>query len=689
MCQSTARTALLCCLLLWQLPAQAINTIQLQIGQWSFEDYAAEQFDISLNLTDNGLQLKARTDKLILPGPMGTIEQVQLSCEQLRLRSENWQCLAGELRFQHEKLGKQQLAFSIKAKPENQRYQISLQDLRLAEARVNIDADYQPSNWTIAVSAKQLSLQALSDWLPLVLTQAQIDSLSIWQYQGKLDLDARVKGNNAQPEEIKLDWQTAALSFSNEAGTQVAEGVSGRGHLAATLDQQQWQWQISVKTGEGQVYSDPVFLDLKQHPLSAEAMGKLASDFNSLDVNKLKLEQQTVLNADAAFHWSEEGLKSLQIKTQPASLDNLYTIWLQPFTLGTAAAKLKTTGRMAMELDWQADNYQLQLSFNNASMSDEQGRFNLQDLNGDLGWSNSKHRLETRLSWSQAKLFAVELGEAAISAESVNNTLTLTDSLHLPVLDGNLQVNAFDLQQRPDGHVDWHFDGLLTPISMESLSQALEWPTLHGKLSGVIPRVSYSNQQLKIDGALQVKVFDGTTVIRDLRMSSPFGSLPQLYANIDINSLDLELLTQTFDFGRISGRLEGYVHNLRLSNWEPVQFDASLATPENNPGKRRISQKAVDNLTQIGGGATGMLSRSFLRFFDDFSYQKLGLACRLQNDVCQMSGIEEAEQGYYIVKGGGGLPPYINVVGYTRRVDWADLIARLLAVRDSSGPVIE
>jgi hypothetical protein len=54
-----------------------------------------------------------------------------------------------------------------------------------------------------------------------------------------------------------------------------------------------------------------------------------------------------------------------------------------------------------------------------------------------------------------------------------------------------------------------------------------------------------------------------------------------------------------------------------------------------------------------------------------------------------MSGIEEAKQGYYIVKGGGGLPPWINVVGYTRRVDWSDLIARLSAVRDSEGPVIE
>ena len=124
-------------------------------------------------------------------------------------------------------------------------------------------------------------------------------------------------------------------------------------------------------------------------------------------------------------------------------------------------------------------------------------------------------------------------GAAGIAAESRNNGLRLTESLDLPVLDGSLQINAFELQRKADGHVDWQFDGLLTPISMESLSAALEWPPLHGKLSGIIPRVSYSSQQLTIDGALQMKIFDGTTVIRDLRLTSPLGRLPQLYANIE------------------------------------------------------------------------------------------------------------------------------------------------------------
>ncbi|MEX0615769.1 MAG: hypothetical protein WD177_07665, partial [Methylophaga sp.] len=257
----------------------------------------------------------------------------------------------------------------------------------------------------------------------------------------------------------------------------------------------------------------------------------------------------------------------------------------------------------------------------------------------------------------------------------------------LPLLDGGLQISSFNYQYAAAGS-HWQFEGLLKPLSMPALTNALGWPEMDGKLSGVIPRVSYQNQQIDIDGALQVKVFDGTAIIKDLQLQSPFGSLPQLRANIEMQQIDLEQLTRTFDFGKISGRLDGNISGLRLSDWQPVQFDARFATSENNPGKRRISQRAVDNLSQIGGGASGIMSRSFLRFFEDFSYDKLGIRCQLNNEVCHMSGIEEDEQGYYIVKG-GGLPPWINVIGYTRRVDWPDLLARLQAVKNSDGPIIE
>jgi hypothetical protein len=155
-----------------------------------------------------------------------------------------------------------------------------------------------------------------------------------------------------------------------------------------------------------------------------------------------------------------------------------------------------------------------------------------------------------------------------------------------------------------------------------------------------------------------------------------------------MRALDLETLTSTFNVGKITGKLDGDIHELRLSNWKPVHFNAQFNTPEGDKSRRRISQRAVDNLSQVGGGATGVLSRSFLRFFEDFSYQALGLGCALNNDVCVMSGVGESDTGYYIVKG-GGLPPRINVVGYTRRVGWSDLIERLKSIQNSEGPVIQ
>ncbi len=80
------------------------------------------------------------------------------------------------------------------------------------------------------------------------------------------------------------------------------------------------------------------------------------------------------------------------------------------------------------------------------------------------------------------------------------------------------------------------------------------------------------------------------------------------------------------------------------------------------------------------------MSRTFMGFFKEFSYRRLGIACRLRKGICEMDGVAPAEQGYYIVKGGG--IPRIDVVGYNRRVDWDTLIQRLKNVTNAAAPVV-
>ncbi len=118
--------------------------------------------------------------------------------------------------------------------------------------------------------------------------------------------------------------------------------------------------------------------------------------------------------------------------------------------------------------------------------------------------------------------------------------------------------------------------------------------------------------------------------------------LPSLSANIEAVNLDLEQLTRTFSFGQISGRIDGFIHDLRMLDWKPVAFDAWFGTPANQTGTRDISRKAVNNLTTLGGGgATTALTGPVMKLFSSFSYKSLGMGCRMQNNVCEIRGVSE------------------------------------------------
>jgi hypothetical protein len=217
------------------------------------------------------------------------------------------------------------------------------------------------------------------------------------------------------------------------------------------------------------------------------------------------------------------------------------------------------------------------------------------------------------------------------------------------------------------------------------LGRALGWPEFSGTLSGSIPDLQLSRGVVTLGGNLEASVFDGHIVVRDLQLRDPLGKFPRLYASIDVENLDLELVTNTFSFGMITGRLSGQVKDLETFDWMPEAFDARFYTPPGDKSKHRISQRAVTNLSSIGGGSGGgvaaALQGGFLKFFDSFGYDRLGLSCRLANDVCTMRGVESAPGGYYIVKGSG--LPRINVIGSQSRVAWTRLVRQMGAIMES------
>ncbi|HET8807314.1 MAG TPA: hypothetical protein VFM76_02955 [Methylophaga sp.] len=672
-------------LLLISFSVAAIESARLQIGSLHGANIDSSQLDITFSLDKNGLAMQATAEEFTLADQV--LSNVTLNCQRFKVATKFWQCQQGTLQFTHALLGQQHVALSFTANTLTKDYQLEIAKLGLASGQLQLSLQLKDKQWQSTLNVQQLDASSMLTLLTEILPNRDLTMISSWQPKGVVSGTADLTGNGSQLVNADIKLSSPNFSFSDNTGNHVAETLDFALELTATAQQKDWQFQAALALNNGQSYWAPIFLDFQQTPLDLSLKGVMQPANQRWQLRDIKLEHQGVLSAKAVLQIQNKQLQQLEMTLKPSPLSTIYKWWLQPFVPATAAANLTTDGQIAGHLEWQKNHLQFQADLQQLTIKDNEGRFAINGLDGRFAWTTGPDAVPLHLNWQQIMIGALPIDASSLQAEVANNQLTLTKMLELPLLDGGLQISDFNYQHATTGS-SWQFEGLLKPLSMQALTNALGWPEMDGKLSGVIPRVSYQNQQIDIDGALLVKVFDGTTVIKDLKLQSPFGSLPQLYGNIDMQQIDLELLTRTFDFGKISGRLNGSITDLRLSNWQPVQFDARFATPENNPGKRRISQRAVDNLSQIGGGASGLMSRSFLRFFEDFSYDKLGIRCQLKNDVCLMSGIEDDEQGYYIVKG-GGLPPWINVKGFTRRVDWPELVARLQAVKNSDGPIIQ
>jgi hypothetical protein len=320
-----------------------------------------------------------------------------------------------------------------------------------------------------------------------------------------------------------------------------------------------------------------------------------------------------------------------------------------------------------------------------------QGRWQWRDEDAREDDASEDEIGASRIAWSGGALFGLSLGASELKFLTEARNFRLLEPARIAILDGALQLESLRARNVGLPSVAFIIDAEIQPLSVQHLSKAFGWPEFGGSLAGKISKLRMREGVLTLGTTLEARVFDGQVRVSDLKLEQPFGKWPRFYSNIALDRLDLELVTGAFSFGRITGRLSGEIKGLEMFAWSPIAFDAKLYTPPGDRSRRRISQRAVENIGSIGGGGAGVtaaLSSGFLRFFEEFNYAQLGISCRLHNEVCEMNGAAPAPNGgYYLVQGRG--LPRIDVIGNSRRVDWPRLLQQLIAATESSGPVVD
>jgi hypothetical protein len=658
----------------------AIDRVILEVGQLSTAGVQARDATITLDVSSHeaGPSARATATQLHLAPADTTFSNVNINCTDLVIKAPLLACNQGSIAARGGPTGQIALNATTAYDTSNGAVSFSGSGLEVAAGVTRFTSKLQWGTWSLNAEGQGFDLIAAGKLARPWFQLPQGDTLS-----GHVNLQLVASGQLSGKTVAHLDAITSDLNYSNQPGTVVAQNLAATVTASATKDRDGLAADVKLQSPSGQALAGAVLLDFAKNPLGLTA--HVQPDGKSLAFSRIQLHQADSIDAQGTARIATGGpviLQQAHFDIQRLEFAAAYRSFLQLTLATTDFGALNVGGRAIGDLDIANDAViAINAHVQNVSMADATARLSLANANGDVHWvaQPAGAAQKSQLTWSASSLYGLIGGPVQLNFVAHGTNFALTDTTRFPIFDGALIVHKLDLRNYgPDAELD--FDARLEPISMPLVSKAFGWPILNGQLAGKIPGVAYRNHVLTMDGDLSANVFDGTITGSRFELSDPLGPWPRLDADVTARHLDLDLLTHTFSIGSISGRLDADIKGLELFNWSPVAFDARLQTTPGDESEHRISQRAVTSISSVGGGGGGVtaaLQSGVLQFFKTFHYDRIGISCQLRDEVCLMSGLEPAKNGYYLVKGRG--LPRIDIIGNAGRVDWPQLVAQISA----------
>ncbi len=616
--------------------------------------------------------LRIRAQSLDFPAMSYRATQVEWQCPLQREGADGWRC-RGQARVNGSAAMPLMLAISpamVEA------------DLRVGNARLGFEAP----------SASPDLARIKIERIPVAWMKAFLAGLweegnwTTGQLTGRVDVITPAKGAM----QVNTDLQLDEVGLETPSGWLAAAGLKARLKLDYREAGQRQDVDMNLVFNGGEFLAQSFYAVLPQSPVQVHVRAaRIGSGNWTLPAISWRDDDVLVAQGSAGFDASTS-LSELDVAVAVGDLAAARDRYLSGLLAPAGFSDLVVSGAVSSKVRYSAgalSAFEIQLYQVNAI--DSKARFTFAGMDGDLRWTRDSARVDSALGWDSGALYGIGLGAARFPFASSDGELHLATPTSMAVLGGKLSLDLFRWRP-PSGESGTRFElgATMDGLDMASLSQRLGWPPFTGTLAGRIPVARYQDNVLAFDGELEMSVFGGRIGLAKLVMERPFGIAPTLSADIAIDDIGLEAMTSAFDFGSITGRMDGYIKGLRLVDWAPAAFDAKFYTDPKWQGKRRISQRAVKDISEVAGsGMLAGLQAKVLKVFDDFGYEDIGLGCVLKENVCRMDGVGSAGDGYIIVAGAG--LPRIQVVGFRRQVDWPTLVSRLKAVTEGQAPVIQ
>jgi hypothetical protein len=567
-------------------------------------------------------------------------------------------------------------------------------------------------------SLQQLNLIAPFEWINSSLRATDI------QIQGK-SLEAAGNGIQFAADELKLDstveskpndplktagkFRLARGRYATPNGSKIGENLTFGGHFEVVAREKQLLSAAgSLEFEQGEILWGKFFGDLKSQKPALDFDGDYLAASDNLQLRRLNLSLASVGTAQikgTVQQISQQPTLRTQITANDIQPSGVFEFFIREvlhrsypiLDQVTVAGQMDLTARIDGTLDRLSLEGRLEVRGGNLGITSSQwhvGPINLA-LPFYVQWPTASSEQDVKsVPNGTLAIDSLRLGSETVPAFKIpislrNNRLRLNQPIRLAVYGGTIEIRSLfwrDLIKDPQA---FSLSVETKDLQLQKLTEAFGWYRFGGTLSGSIPKMELTDDVLRSQGQIQIEVFGGRVQIYKMEIENPFSSLPAIKLDARFQNINLEQASETFEFGRISGILEGTISDLVITNGQPAQLRADVHTVERPGSSQWISVEALNKITVLSSGEDGSLVYGGIAgLFDNFRYSKMGFKASLQNDKLTLRGIESRDGKEFLVVG-SLLPPTVNVISHTQQIGFRDLLKRLEQIRQSDKPQIK
>jgi hypothetical protein len=550
----------------------------------------------------------------------------------------------------------------------------------------------------------------------VILADVPFESLSLaamadWRFSGTMGLDFGGGAATAQATEKQVRLQLKGLSFSSPDESKLGEGI--RGEIQANLslptqDDGTASLQGDMGLDGGEILLGSFYLNLEEDPLYVSSSGTYNPQSFRLSSLSIHLRAPTFGEGTLTFLPPSMGDQGGDVEVTLGPIANKRALDLfvkEPFghvsplvkelsingeTFITATIR-GTRGRYLIQglvetspMDVVAPTHQvtakgLKIRFPLVLVYPEDDRrgsyVGLKDpLTGFIKGDSIEWRSQR---WEHLN----------VQMTLTEDSLLFSQRMKFPMWGGAIVLEGAQIRNPFGKKMEIALGLRMEEVNFSSVTELFLPFTLPGFLEGSFSTVELSEESLETQGTLTIHTLGGHIEVANIHGRIPFSRLRKVSMDMRLRNIDLEKASQSFEFGRMGGIIQGKIEDLTLSFGQPEKFEFEIWSERQRGIKQYVNADAVNSLSILSTGSAFPFKRGALQFFKYFPYARLGIYCKLQNDVFTLRGTIHRGGVEYLIK--RGLVGGINVINQNpeNRIRWKQMLRRLKAIGQGSKDV--